>query len=118
MEEQSRAELGKLEQACISKSHELREVEELLERMRYSLQCMEADVQAAEDRCAQLQQLCAEVKCQLDELGETKARKQAELAAADSRLQSVQSLVLVESAKLLEAQSALSLSFAALGTAL
>ena len=61
MEEQSRAELGKLEQACISKSHELREVEEQLERMRYSLQCMEADVQAAEDRCSQLQQLCADL---------------------------------------------------------
>ena len=77
------------------------------ERMRYSLQCMEAEVQAAEDRCAQLQHLCAEVKGQLDELGETKARKQAELAAADSRLQSVQSLVLAENAKLLASQSAI-----------
>ncbi len=80
MEEQSRAESGKLEQTCTSKSRELREVEE---------EMLETDVQTAEDRCAQLQQLCAEVKGQLDELGETKARKEAELAAADSRLQSV-----------------------------
>ena len=107
MEEQSRAEFKRLEQACISKSHELREVEEQLARMTVQKEVLETDVQAAEDRCAQLQQLCAEVKCQLDELGETKARKQAELAAADSRLQSVQSLVLAENAKLLASQSAI-----------
>jgi DNA repair ATPase RecN len=109
MEEQSRAEFNRLEQACISKSHELREVEEQLARMTVEKEVLETDVQAAEDRCAQLQHLCAEVKCQLDELGETKARKEAELAAANSRLQSVQSLVLAEIAKLLAAQSAVAL---------
>jgi Tfp pilus assembly protein FimV len=107
MEEQSRAEFNGLEQACISKSHELREVEEQHARMTVEKEVLETDVQAAEDRCAQLQQRCAEVKGQLDELGETKACKEAELAAADSRLQSVQSLVLAENAKLLASQSAI-----------
>jgi len=80
------------------------------ERMRYSLSCMEADVQTAEDRCTQLQELCAEAHGRLDELGSAEANKEAELVEADLRLQSLQSLILAGNHKVLEAKSAIRLS--------
>ena len=86
-------------------------MEQQLARLTVQREVLETDVQTAEDRCAQLQELCAEAHGRLDELGAAEANKEAELVEADARLQSLQSLILAGNHKVLEAQSAIRLVF-------
>ena len=109
-EEQSRAECSRLEESRTARSHELAEMEQQLARLTVQREVLETDVQTAEDRCAQLQELCAEAHGRLDELGSAEANKEAELVEADLRLQSLQSLILAGNHKVLEAKSAIRLS--------